>query len=147
MPRWPASRPRPGSEAGQPAWAIATSPAASKPATPSLRSSIEESAVEMVNALTAEEAPTAKPVPQVEYPAHARRDPRFAGTLDPETYGLGPRPWGAASGKSLEILMRRMATPFASRWAQIGLRNALLARSEAPPEVTNTSEALSRALE
>lgn len=112
-----------------------TSPSASSPATSAIRSSIEESAIELVNSLTAEEEAAAKPVPQVEYPSWARRDPYLAGTLDPETYGLGARPWGAASGKALQILMRRMATPFASRWAQIGLRNALLAKAPVPADV------------
>src|SRR6478752_7070482 len=74
-----------------------TTPSASSSASPAVRS-IEESAIELVDALTTEEAELAKPAPQVEYPAHSRRDPHLAGTLDPETYGLGARPWGAASG-------------------------------------------------
>ena len=49
---------------------------------------------------------------------------------------LAPRPWGEASGKALEILMRRMDTPFASRWAQIGLRNTLLAKEASPRTFT-----------
>jgi hypothetical protein len=92
--------------------------------------------VQVVDLLTAlEELTQAEPVPQVEYPAESRRDPSIAGTLDPLTIGIGPRPWGAASGKALQILMRRMDTPLASRWAHIGLRNALLARSSAPSDV------------
>ena len=91
-------------------------------------------AVEIVDLLEAlEELRRSEPVPQVEYPAGARRDPRYAGTLDPVAIGLGYRPWGAASGKALQILMRRMDTPLASRWAHIGLRNALLAKAASPP--------------
>jgi hypothetical protein len=86
-----------------------------------------------------------KPVQQVEYPRDARRDPRFAGTLDPDALDLGMRPWGGASGKSLEILMRRMNTPLASRWAHIGLRNALLASAEAPADVNPADWAAERA--
>jgi hypothetical protein len=119
----------------------------SQPATsaPSRRPTIEDSLVQMVDSLVAVDLETRAPVPQVEYPSRARRDPRFAGTLDPETVGLGPRPWGAASGKALEILMRRMDTPFASRWAQIGLRNALLARAANPSDVHPADWAAERA--
>jgi hypothetical protein len=112
--------------------------------TPAQRRSFEGSVVEIVDSLTAaDELP--EPVPQVEYPTASRRDPRFAGTFEPEAVGLGPRPWGAASGKALEILMRRMDTPFASRWGQIGLRNALLARAESPSDVNPADWAAERA--
>lgn len=123
----------------------ATNVAEPAPSTPSRRPSIEESLVEMVDSLISGELEEEEPVPQVEYPDRARRDPRFAGTLDPETVGLGPRPWGAASGKALQILMRRMDTPFASRWAQIGLRNALLAKAPSPADVHPADWAAERA--
>lgn len=90
----------------------------------------DESAVQVVDGI---ELP--KPVPQVEYPEWARRDPYVVGELDPAEIGLGPTPWGGASGKALSALMRRMDTPLASRWAHIALRNALLARSRAPSDV------------
>ena len=77
----------------------------------------------------------AEPVPQVEYPARARRDPRHAGTLDPLEIGTSERLWGAASGKAMQILMRRMDTPLASRWAHIGLRNLLLSKATSPADV------------
>ncbi|HET9335141.1 MAG TPA: hypothetical protein VFO12_01900 [Sphingomicrobium sp.] len=106
----------------------------------------EGGGVEMIDVLSAlEEITQPEPVPQVEYPARARRDPRFAGTLDPEAVGLGSRPWGAASGKALEILMRRMDTPLASRWAHIGLRNALLAKAASPLDVHPADWAAERA--
>ena len=75
----------------------------------------------------AEELLTRPPPPPVEYPRHARRDPFTAGALDPVKLGLGTAPWGDSSGVFLSALMRRMDTPLASRWAHIGLRNALLA--------------------
>jgi len=75
------------------------------------------------------------PPPPVEYPAHARRDERFAGRLDPVGLGLGAVPWKAASGAFLSTLMRRMDTPLASRWAHIALRGALTARVAAPRNV------------
>jgi hypothetical protein len=104
----------------------------------------EGSGVEIVSSLVGEDAPTARPVPQVEYPSDARRDARFAGTLDPNAYEFGPQPWGRASGKALQILMRRMDTPIASRWAQIGLRNLLLARAAAPNDVNPVDWAAER---
>jgi hypothetical protein len=75
------------------------------------------------------------PPPPVEYPAHARRDPRIVGRLDPVNLGLGSAPFKGASGAFLAGLMRRMETPIASRWAHIALRNLLLARVEAPRNV------------
>jgi hypothetical protein len=87
---------------------------------------------------TIEELSTAQlepPPPPVEYPAHARRDPRVVGALDPSDIALGVRPWGAASGTFLSTLMRRMDAPIASRWAHMALRDALLARTAAPRNV------------
>jgi hypothetical protein len=102
--------------------------------------------VEAVDQLSPlEELLADKPVQQVEYPSDARRDPRFAGTLDPQALDLGTRPWGAASGKALQTLMRRMNTPLASRWAHIGLRNALLASAQAPADVNPADWAAERA--
>lgn len=99
--------------------------------------------VDLVQAL--EELTTSKPVPQVEYPASARREPRYAGTLDPVAIGVGARPWGASSGKSLQILMRRMDAPLVSRWAHIGLRNLLLAKTPGPLDVHPSDWAAERA--
>ena len=106
----------------------------------------EAGGVEIVDLLDAlEEMAEAEPVPQVEYPASARRDPRYAGTIDPLSVGLGSRPWGAASGKALEMLMRRMDVPLASRWAHIGLRGALLAKAANPADVHPADWAAERA--
>jgi hypothetical protein len=110
----------------------------------SARQSVEGSAVEIVESLLGDELAAARPVSQVEYPSLARRDPRFAGTLDPIELGIGTQPWGAANGKALEILMRRMDTPLASRWAHIGLRNALLARALSPSDVNPADWAAER---
>src|SRR5437868_8071973 len=87
----------------------------------------------------------APPPPPVEYPGYARRDPWVVGALDPVPLGLGPNPWGAASGTFLSTLMRRMGTPLASRWAHIGLRNALLAKVHAPRAVNPVDWAAERA--
>ena len=122
------------------------SPSRPSASTPSTRPSSLGAGVEAVDQLSPlEELLGAKPAQQVEYPSDARRDPRFAGTLDPVALDLGMRPWGAASGKSLEILMRRMNTPLASRWAHIGLRNALLATAPSPADVNPADWAAERA--
>jgi len=122
------------------------SPARPATSSPSTARSGVGAGVEAVDRLSPlEELLAEKPVQQVEYPIDARRDPRFAGTLDPEALDLGMRPWGAASGKSLEILMRRMNTPLASRWAHIGLRNILLASAQAPADVNPADWAAERA--
>ncbi len=85
--------------------------------------------------LTEEEAALVELPPPVEIPDEARRDPRLVGAIDPVAWGLGPQPWGSANGTFLSQLMRRQSTPLPSRWLHISLRNALLARAEAPPAV------------
>ncbi|HEY0628500.1 MAG TPA: hypothetical protein VGD23_04145, partial [Sphingomicrobium sp.] len=117
---------------------------ATRPATD--RQPVQETGVEVTDLLTAlDELAEAEPVKQVEYPARARRDPYLAGTLDPVAQGLGPRPWGAVSGKAMQMLMRRMDVPLASRWAHIGLRNLLLAKAGTPADVHPADWAAERA--
>ncbi len=70
--------------------------------------------------------------PPVEYPDASRRDPALAGVLWPDAIGLGGAPWGASSGKFLSVVLRRTDGVLASRWAHIGLRNVLLAKTAAP---------------
>ncbi len=86
-----------------------------------------------ITTITADELPTQ--TPPVELPEHARRDPWVVGRFDPVKLGMGPNPWGTASGAFLSSLMRRTDTPIASRWAHIALRNALLAKAKAPRNV------------
>jgi len=90
----------------------------------------DESAVEEVSAVN-----LAPPVPPVEYPGWARRDPWTVGALAPQAAGLTDDAWGGANGPFLSTLMRRMNTPLASRWAHIALRDALLAKLHAPVNV------------
>jgi hypothetical protein len=114
----PAAQPAPQPE---PAANIAETPA------PAATTGPGETGVEVVENVT-----LAEPVPAIEYPSWARRDPWVTGLLDPEQNGFARAPWGAANGAFLSTLMRRMDTPIASRWAHITLRNALLARTRAP---------------
>ena len=83
--------------------------------------------------------------PPIELPQHARRDPRIVGAIDPVAWGFGAQPWGQANGSFLSQLMRRQSTPLPSRWLHITLRNALLARAEAPPQVNPVDWAAERA--
>ncbi|WP_300975037.1 hypothetical protein [Sphingomonas sp. LHG3406-1] len=96
----------------------------------------ESSSVVETESLTEEDlAEIPAPLPPVEIPDDSRRDPRLVGAIDPAAWGLGAEPWGRAHGGFLSGLMRRLDTPIPNRWLHIGLRNALLARSPAPPEV------------
>jgi hypothetical protein len=83
--------------------------------------------------------------PPIELPDFARRDPALAGPLPPSATGFGENGWGGASGKFLSILLRRTSAPLASRWAHITLRNALLTRIPAPPDVNPADWAAERA--
>ena len=124
------------------------SPAPVQPGTPAPVASrpsdrVGESQTGLVELLT--EELTEPPPPPVEYPDHARRDPRVVGRLDPATVGIGASPWRGASGAFLGSLLRRMETPIASRWAHIALRNALLARAAAPRNINPVDWAAERA--
>lgn len=126
----------------------ATTPAPQQPATQGPRAvrpsdAVGESQTGLVELLT--EELTEPPPPPVEYPDHARRDPRVVGRLDPASVGLGASPWRGASGAFLGTLLRRMETPSASRWAHITLRNALLARAAAPRNIDPVDWAAERA--
>lgn len=103
---------------------------------PQRSSAAEGSAVVESDTLSPEElAELPPPAPPVEIPVASRRNPRVVGAIDPAQWGLGTQPWGSANGSFLSGLMRRLDTPLPSRWLHIALRNALLARSEAPPAV------------
>ena len=100
---------------------------------------------DLVESDTLTETELEPPPPPVEIPDESRRDPRRAGVLDPVRWGFGANPWGAADGRFLSGLLRRQSTPLPSRWLQITLRNALLARAEAPYRVNGADWAAERA--
>ena len=110
------------------------------PVTTQSGSAADESAVEEISNLN-----LPPPPPPVEYPGWARRDPRSVGQLNPAELGLGDNPWGAASGAFLSSLMRSMDVPLASRWLHMALRDALLAKAEAPVQVNPVDWAGERA--
>lgn len=124
-PRPQPAQPAPGTPAP------ATPPAGTAPAAPRGPDlSRIEDIISSAN-LDADAAPV-EVAPPVEYPDDRRRDPAMTGILWPDAIGLIGQPWGAASGKFLSVVLRRTDGPLASRWAQIGLRNMLLARTAAP---------------
>jgi hypothetical protein len=100
----------------------------------------DESAVEEVSNVS-----LPPPPPPVEYPGWARRDPRSVGQLNPAELGLGDNPWGTASGAYLSSLLRSMDVPLASRWLHMALRDALLAKADAPVQLNPVDWAAERA--
>ena len=108
----------------------AATPGTTTPATPRAP---DLSRIEDIIAETIEgEAEPVEVEPPVEYRDDRRRDPAMAGILWPDSIGLSAEPWGNASAKFLSVVLRRTDGPLASRWGQIGLRNVLLARTQAP---------------
>jgi hypothetical protein len=128
----------------QPPVASPVAPAPEPQPAPPQREPSPEGGAEIVVQDRPESQTQTAPPPAVEYPSHARRDPATAGALEPD-HGLGTEPWGQASGAFLSALLRHMDTPFASRWAHIGLRNALLARAPSPGGVNPADWSAERA--
>jgi hypothetical protein len=123
-----ATQPAPSTNGAQTPAQPATPPVARAPATRAAEGPSESG----TGLIDAGELEIPAPLPPVEYPDFARRDPATVGYIDPAGAGLGADPWQGASGAFLAGLMRRMDTPLASRWEHIALRNALYARARAP---------------
>lgn len=88
---------------------------------------------------------TAAP-PSDELPPAARRSPDVVGPLGPSNSGLGADAFGAANGRFLSTLMRRLDAPIASRWASMLLRRALLSRVPTPSSIRAVDWVADRAL-
>ena len=69
---------------------------------------------------------------RADMPDYARRSLTRIGAAGPADGAMGPRAFGRADGRFLEMLMRRVKAPIASRWVSIALRRALLARVDTP---------------
>ena len=116
----------------------ATSPAApspaqgAEPAAPRRAPSLDLSRLEDIIEGLDDAAEPVEVVPPIEYRDDRRRDPALAGVIWPAAIGYSGEAWGSTSGKFLSVLLRRTDGPLASRWAQIGLRNVLLAKTQAP---------------
>ena len=118
-------RPRPAAPAG-PSQAPAAAPAVSAAgaASPPPASPVD------IPATDAPLLPLDLPIlkPPVEIPDAARRSPDLVGAAD--IYGQDA--FGDADGRYLAVLMRRIQTPIASRWAEIVLRRVLLTPTPQP---------------
>lgn len=93
-------------------------------------------------------APTALPAPdsatlmRFELPDSAKRSTARVGIAGA---GFAPNAFGRTDGRMLEVLMRRMDAPIASRWLSIVLRRALLSPINTPRGVNGPDFAAERA--
>ena len=81
---------------------------------------------------------------RADMPDYARRSLSRIGAAGPAEGAMGPRAFGRSDGKFLEVLMRRVQAPIASRWVSIALRRALLARVDTPHGVNGADFAAER---
>jgi hypothetical protein len=99
----------------------------------------------------ASETPVALPTPDAaalaryEMPEYARRSISLIGVAGPGEGALGVDAFGRAQGHYLEMLMRRLDAPIASRWLSIALRRALMAKVATPHGVNGADFAAERA--
>lgn len=105
----------------------AAAPAAPAPAVPGAVP-VGDDAATPDNALDTDEAAPDLPPAPPEIPAAARRSLDSVGATD--IYGEGA--FGSLDGRWVATLMRNIQAPLASRWAEIVLRRALLAKTPAP---------------
>lgn len=86
-------------------------------------------------------SPTATPTPRYELPAFARRSLAQVGAND----DFPADAYGAADGRYVETLMRRLSAPLPSRWLSIALRRLLVARTTTPEALNGADFAAERA--
>lgn len=84
-------------------------------------------------------------IARYELPDFAKRGLAQVGPSSPASDGLAANAFGGADGRFLQILMRRMNAPVASRWLSIALRRALLSRVDTPASVHGADFAAERA--
>ena len=95
--------------------------------------------------------PSATPTPDAallaryELPPSARRSLALVGAVGEGQGGVAPDAFGAADGRYLEVLMRRLDAPLPSRWMSILLRRTLAARLRTPRGVNGADFAAERA--
>ena len=94
-------------------------------------------------ALTEEEL--AAQAAKYDLPENAHRSLDRIGALTPETRGVAPNAFGGQSGQFLATLMNRAHAPFASRWASILLRRALLSATDTPADINGADFVAERA--
>lgn len=91
---------------------------------------------------TATETPVPVDLAAYELPDFAKRSLAEVG---PDAAGLTGAAFGAAGGRSTEMLMRRLDAPLPSRWLSIALRRALVSRVATPGDVNGADFAAERA--
>lgn len=80
-----------------------------------------------------------------DFPDSAKRLLTRVGPLTPESGGFAPNAFGNMQGKFLMALMRESRAPFASRWASILMRRALLSGTDTPGDVNGADWVAERA--
>ena len=89
--------------------------------------------------------PDAAALARYEMPEYARRSIALVGAAGPGDGALGVDAFGETQGHYLEMLMRRLDAPVASRWLSIALRRALMAKVHTPRDVNGADFAAERA--
>lgn len=84
-------------------------------------------------------------IARYELPDFAKRSLAQVGPSSPASDGLPANASGRADGGFLQVLMRRLDAPVASRWLSIALRRALLSRVDTPAGLHGADFAAERA--
>lgn len=98
-----------------------------------------------VAALPGAEATGPIDLSRYELPEYARHSLDRVGVLAAGNAPFPARSFGAADGRYLQTLMRRLEAPVASRWASIALRRALMSPLDTPRNVNGADFAADRA--
>ncbi|MFL6845903.1 MAG: hypothetical protein ACJ8ER_13610 [Allosphingosinicella sp.] len=136
----PAPKEPPADNAATPATPSPPTPAPPPPTSAVPAPTVEDSAVEDLEALTQQNVP-----PPIEIPEASRRPTNPVGPYRPDNWGLGLDAFGHANGRFLAGLMGRLNAPLPSRWTSILLRRALLTEASAPPAINDVDWVAERA--
>ncbi|MEP9357491.1 hypothetical protein [Sphingomonas sp. KR3-1] len=134
----PAPRPAPA----------ATAPAATTPsAAPTIAPSLGNDTAPLSNSAAAEETAPATPVDLARYelPEFAKHSLARTGALAAGNTPFPAKAFGKADGRTLAVLMQRLAAPVASRWVSIALRRALMSPLDTPAHINGADFAAERA--
>ncbi len=140
----PAAEPPRSNEPRAPAPATGQPPATIQPLPldSGVPADVQDNAAEEI-ALSEEEL--AAQAAKYDLPDTARRSLDRVGPLTPETRGLPANAFGRQSGQYLAILMKQSHAPFASRWASILIRRALLSAIDTPRDIDGADLVAERA--
>ncbi|MDX3909718.1 MAG: hypothetical protein QHC67_07850 [Sphingobium sp.] len=130
----PPEQPRPGTPQAPTSTPAPGQPAMIQPI-PSLALTLPDNASNAADEVALTEEELAAQAAKYDLPENAHRSLDRIGPLTPETRGLAPNAFGRQSGQFLAILMKQAHAPFASRWASILLRRALLSATDTPGDI------------